>query len=197
MTGRKKRGDQGSRTATLSISGRTKPDRGSRRLLPRGSTAIERVLARVEMIPIAGCWIFMGALNESGYGLVGRGARGLGNERTHRVTFEHFVGPIPRGLFVCHSCDVRPCCNPAHLFAGTPAENSADCRAKGRASKPPRNDHLRGERHYAAKLNDPSVRRIRALAASGRRQCDIADELGIGRGAVQRVVARRAWAHVN
>jgi len=39
-----------------------------------------------------------------------------------------------KGKDVCHTCDVRLCCNPAHLFIGTRSDNVADCVAKGRYS---------------------------------------------------------------
>lgn len=51
----------------------------------------------------------------------------------HRVAWVIANGrEIPEGMFICHSCDVRPCVNPAHLWLGTSADNGRDTHAKGR-----------------------------------------------------------------
>ena len=80
------------------------------------------------------CWPWMGHRTRQGYGQV----KILGKSTpAHRVAWELTNGPIPLGdhfgtTCACHRCDNPPCCNPAHLFLGTMADNVADRDAKGR-----------------------------------------------------------------
>lgn len=78
-----------------------------------------RRVTRVE----SGCWIFTGYTNEYGYGKVGGGGKRGPVLRTHRVTYEHFKGPIPDGMHLDHLCRVPACCNPDHLEPVTFQEN--------------------------------------------------------------------------
>lgn len=151
-------------------------------------------MARVEKRD-NGCWEFMGARNESGYGIIGLGGRGSGVDRAHRIVYRELVGPIPDGMFVCHRCDNPPCCNPEHLFLGTPAENHADMSGKGRGSNPPRNPHLVGEAHYASKLTLEIVRRCRVEHAAGRSVYSMAKELGLSHACVSKAVKGESWKH--
>jgi len=95
------------------------------------------------------CWPYTGHVDKDGYGRFNlRGHK----ERAHRVAYMLAFGPIPRGRVVCHRCDNPRCCNPAHLWAGTQAENIADAARKGR---------MPGARH-SRRLSDKDVAAIRA-----------------------------------
>jgi len=95
----------------------------------------ERLLSKIKFAegPIAGspCWLFVGSLNNSGYGYLTHGGW---PEGTHRLSWQLARGPIPDGMWVCHRCDVPSCCNVDHLFLGNPQDNVADMIAKGRAA---------------------------------------------------------------
>lgn len=157
---------------------------------------IDRIMDRVVMIPEAGCWIFTGAVNDFGYGIVGMGERGTGVDRAHRIAYRHFVGPTPDGLVVCHRCDVPACCNPHHLFLGTHADNHADMDKKGRRSAPPRNLHDIGEYRYNSRLKESDVIEIRVAYDNGAKLADLAREYKYSQAAMYRVCKRIIWKHL-
>jgi len=76
-----------------------------------------------------GCLEWTGYTNVSGYGVTWFGGR---KTLAHRVAWILANGPIPEGMYVCHTCDNPPCCNVAHLFLGDAVANGQDMAAKGR-----------------------------------------------------------------
>lgn len=76
----------------------------------------EKLERRFMPEPNPGCWIWLSALNDRGYGQFSK-------KHAHRVTYETFVGPIPEGLVLDHLCRVPCCVNPAHLEPVTHKEN--------------------------------------------------------------------------
>lgn len=80
-----------------------------------------------------GCWIFYSKKGNS-YPYAGFTWQGV-FLKGNRQFYELYVGEIPKGLCICHSCDNPYCVNPFHLFAGTQKENMLDMKAKGRKLK--------------------------------------------------------------
>jgi len=133
------------------------------------------------------CHIWTGARVNGRYGYfaVGRRTtRGPKMQYAHRVAYEIENGSIPDGLFVLHRCDNPGCVNPRHLFIGSQRDNMQDAKEKGRLSLPPRNLHLRGERHPLSKLTAAEISEIRAASGPQR---ELAARFHISQAQVSRI----------
>ena len=132
------------------------------------------------------CWLWAGHTHKiTGYGTLAKPGRSAGFVLAHRYSWELHNGSIPAGENVCHTCDVRNCVNPKHLFIGTHLENEADKKAKGRQAK--------GEGHGMAKLTESQVYAIRS---DPRPQRVCASEYGVTQGMVHLIRARKSWRHL-
>ena len=92
-------------------------------------TLLERLLKKIVIDHVTGCWEFQGGRNNIGYGMIRDGKK---MRTTHRVSYEEHNSKIPNGLLVLHSCDNPICCNPKHLSVGTHQQNTDDMMRKGR-----------------------------------------------------------------
>lgn len=135
--------------------------------------------------PKGTCWEWQRGRIQTGYGhFRARGRRCT----THRLAFLLTKDYWP-GLHVCHSCDNPPCCNPDHLFEGTPHDNRQDAMAKGRTTL--------GERDGMSKLTDDQVREIRSICATGGRfQHSIAKQFGVTQTVISQIARRKIWKHI-
>lgn len=148
---------------------------------------LERFMANVDMAP--GCWHWHGPMNESGYGRFFYKGK---NWKAHRAAYELMVGPIPlsdysvHGTMILHTCDNPKCVNPLHLKLGDANSNMQDAKAKGR---------LRG--NGKNKLNEESVRKIRARIENGERHRLIAADFDIDVTYVSQIGQRKVWRSVQ
>lgn len=91
---------------------------------------ISRFWSKIDVKGANQCWPWKNSLR----GSLGYGQFRIGDSicDAHRVALELKEGPLPKGRYVCHSCDSPKCCNPRHLFAGTQKNNMDDMTDKGR-----------------------------------------------------------------
>lgn len=97
---------------------------------------IARVMAKCKAGE-GGCWLWQGQVAHNGYGLTSYrkfdGVRGGRTAIVHREMYRIVTGKdLTKWQYVLHLCDQRLCCNPAHLWLGSPTHNSADELAKRR-----------------------------------------------------------------
>ena len=132
------------------------------------------------------CWPWLNFIDRGGYGVV----RHLGRiMKAHRVAFLLANGFLPEA--VCHTCDNRRCCNPAHLFAGTKTLNNADRHQKGRSRGP------KGEYHPAHKLMTSDVVEIRRMIMQGMGNQEIAQKFNVNHTTISDVRRGKTWRSVK
>lgn len=61
---------------------------------------LARFLAKVRILP-SGCWQWLGKANDNNYGYFWLDGK---SQLAHRVSYRHFVGPIPDGFEIDHKC---------------------------------------------------------------------------------------------
>lgn len=139
-----------------------------------------RIESRVARLPFSGCWIWEGTIAEkTGYGQISVNSK---TTSAHRASFVAHKGEIRDGLHVCHTCDVRCCVNPDHLFLGTRQENQADMARKMRS--------VFGSKNGRAKVTREQITEIRNSSLSQRKLALI---YGVSQSQMQRIKSHQCW----
>lgn len=134
------------------------------------------------------CWLYQN-LEKDGYGYFRHGVPPNQLQWfAHRFSWTIANGPVPVGLEVCHTCDVRCCVNPAHLFLGTHDQNMKDCAAKGRQA--------RGVGTNRNKLTEAQVLEIIALKGT-EPATKVCLRYGVLPGAVSGIWRGERWKHLQ
>ncbi len=139
------------------------------------------------------CWECLGVCVGKGYGqfAMDHGIYKI-RARAHRFAWRITYGAIPDGLLVCHNCDNPKCCNPRHLFLGTPSDNMQDMVGKGRHRSTPRRPGLAGR-----KLTDDQVRHVRKMLVAGTAAEDLSRQLNISTRTVWDIAKGRTWKKLS
>lgn len=148
---------------------------------------LARFISKVGPVdPETGCQEWTGGRVNGKYG---RFTEDYVPQEAHRLAYAIEYGEVPEGMWVLHSCDNPPCCNPAHLRLGGNTENVADRVARGRG--------LVGQDHPMARLTEQDVLKIRAAVAAGEDARAVATKYGLqGRSSVYLVLSGRTWGHL-
>ncbi|MEG4047509.1 HNH endonuclease [Microcoleus sp. Pol17_C1] len=101
----------------------------------------------------------------------------------HRLVLESKIaGFLGSGYFACHTCDNRSCINPAHLVAGTAAENTG--QMIGRDRKTPRRKSIPG----IGILSIKQLREIQTKYLSGTVKNHLAKEYGLQHETITKIL---------
>lgn len=204
-TGTYTRTRQKSKTNNACVEGESRPfvkNHGKR------SDPVLRFWAKVDKRGPNDCWLWTGAHGEWG----GRFSVNGKPVPPSRFAYELENEPIPQDMYACHHCDNPLCCNPKHIFAGTPHDNAQDMVNKGRHVAQRNPEKLsRGKRHSDAlighmprgearshtKLTESQVREIFDLDAQGWTQPAIANHFSVTRSAIQQILIGNNWKHLG
>ena len=149
---------------------------------------IRRFQAKYIPEPNSGCWLWIGGVNEHGYGVFWNGLR---LEKAHRFSLRVWNDPnLTQDEDVLHKCDTPACVNPSHLVAGSTQDNVDDMWAKSRATVQTRY----GTSQTQAKLDWSKATEIRRLYAAGLyKQRDLAAVYDVAQSQIWKVVNFKGW----
>jgi DNA-binding XRE family transcriptional regulator len=148
----------------------------------------ERFWDTVDISEPESCWLWKGCPSTQGYG---RFSFRHNSYKAHRIAYFLLNGIIDNNLLVLHTCDVRLCCNPAHLYQGDAKKNTQDALKRGRHTR------MYGEQNGKAKLNEKEVRSIRhRYRKGGITQKTLAQYHGVSETTIYYICKGERWINL-
>lgn len=149
---------------------------------------IHKFWDKVAIGNIEDCWEWKNGKDKDGYGKV---CINYKHTRSHRVAYTLTYGKIEGGLWVLHKCDNPPCCNPRHLFLGTPKDNAVDRALKGH------NKEQEGKKNKMSKLEDTKIVEIRKLVKNGLSTYKVGKMFGVSQQTISSICCYKLWKHIE
>ena len=131
------------------------------------------------------CWPWLGHITPNGYGSFSAGGQTV---RAHRYAYGVMYGLPEAFVYICHTCDNRACCNPRHLYHGSPALNSRDRNVRGRLAF--------GEHTGNSRLTASAVLEARRLHTIGIPIFTLARMAGVANSTMSSAVRRKTWQRI-
>lgn len=122
-----------------------------------------------------------------GYPYVTLYKHGKGKSYTiHKLVVLAFVGPVPKGLEICHNDGNPENCSLENLRIDTRPSNIRD-RVKHYGGQ-------NGANNHQAKLSEDQVKSIRS---DNRKLSEIAKDYGMAQSTISQIRSKKRWAHVD
>ncbi|MCK1543310.1 HNH endonuclease [Bradyrhizobium sp. 179] len=125
-------------------------------------------------------------LSKKGYHRVG--LRDRKHYSVHQLVLRAFRGPPGPNEEGCHDNGIRTDNRLDNLYWGTPTQNNRDRKRHGTMPV--------GETHPQAKVDEDTVRKIKARLKTEPRSVDVALEFGTTKWIIDAIRSGRTWRHV-
>lgn len=137
------------------------------------SDIAEHIRVKTDLDPQTGCWLWTRPLHSGGYARIQLGGKSAKHHFVHRLSYERFIGPIPKGMTIDHLCRNRACVNPHHLEPVSRTENI--------------------RRGASTLLNEASVKEIHRLVQEGTKKTVIAKMFSVTPSTISDLLHGRSW----
>lgn len=150
-------------------------------------TSKERFWLKVNITDADSCWLWKNKTSfNCGYGT--HSFKGK-NYYSHHLTWFFTYGRFSN-QWILHRCGNGGCCNPNHLYEGTPKDNAQDRIRHGTVA--------RGEKAGRAKLTEQQAVEIKFLTMeSDVNYSAIGRQYGVGSNAIIAIAKGKTWKHIQ